>query len=1088
MSDLQQQLSRISNEKRFYVLRHLPRHLAVQKDCVRLYSLLTDIFFLESKTQEVSVFDLATDFTEAIEITPDNGPYHKILRLLEEAILKDIHFIDRHVEEYPQALFQCLWNSCWWYDSPESTLHYKSEENTWLDEILDTMIIGENWLWIIGTCIKKVITHFIRKAISSSPKRPSQQEASIELYKLMESWLEAKEDTCPGFYWMRSLRPPHSSLGSGLGAVFPGHDGTITAITCSLEGDHIASASDDGSVQIWDTRTGRQLKRFDGHTQSLKYLSFSANGGRLASASDDGTICLWDTERAIELSRFHANMEELNHLVLSADGRHIATASLRGILRVWDTDVGSEVFTIRLGDDSFLSIAYSPDGQRIAAGSYNGVWVWDTRTQKILFRFHGHKNEVTAVTFSPDGRRIISGSGGILPAFDKTVRVWDLETEAESLRLRGHRDGITQVVCSPDGRRIISVASDDTIRFWDAQDGKELKCYRLPVSAYDTLAVDPYGGYIVSGSQDGLVQIWHVQKMRESRYLLDDNQIRVECIRYSPDGSRIATAGVTHSGIEMWDAQNGRPLDCLTGEETGVVCITWSPDNIHVVGGSLRKTVHLWDSVTCRKLRYYLHKYSIRDISYMPDGNHIVFIEDENKGHAPTAWIWDVKEPGQPVQLGKDLPSINCVVCSPKGQAIAGGYVDGTIRIWDFPSLQETNCLRGNGSVSRIAYSSDGRRIVSAHGSELYGDLSVWLWDTEMTECLELHKASNDISGNSSFLVNNLDTEHSLFRTLIRENETAVFDLVAGKSIAWFPVELSNIDSNPTHYSWAGANGNHLYVIALEGQAKGPTPRYGQVRHCVFCHGQCNPPRVILSYDTLICADCLTGIINSPLSQWTRDIPSDSACLLCTRTTERWSVKTQIGPLCISCILICAKMLASRRNISNLSVSEISEALATTGFLKDRLAALWNAELLFTARFNISDEDIEYIKGLLIQNLGYEPEHPLSLEVRQAALDACTKIGRSMLPQLLKVDRTAVSWRFFANIVLAAGKIDSDNEQVRSLLSEAAHHPEAGVKMRVLMVLEGNVSPWAKDIVRIMEQDPSPEITDMILKIKKKST
>jgi len=44
---------------------------------------------------------------------------------VRDALRRDIHFIARHAQDYPQALFQCLWNTCWWYDCPEAALHYE---------------------------------------------------------------------------------------------------------------------------------------------------------------------------------------------------------------------------------------------------------------------------------------------------------------------------------------------------------------------------------------------------------------------------------------------------------------------------------------------------------------------------------------------------------------------------------------------------------------------------------------------------------------------------------------------------------------------------------------------------------------------------------------------------------------------------------------------------------------------------------------------------------------------------------------------------------------------------------------------------
>ena len=112
MTELTQLLVMLSEERRSYILRHLPWQLVESGEFDRLYRLLTDIFFLEAKIQEVSVFDLTADFTCALEVIPDDHPHRKILRLLEEAIRWDIHFIARHVQDCLQGIFQCLWNSC----------------------------------------------------------------------------------------------------------------------------------------------------------------------------------------------------------------------------------------------------------------------------------------------------------------------------------------------------------------------------------------------------------------------------------------------------------------------------------------------------------------------------------------------------------------------------------------------------------------------------------------------------------------------------------------------------------------------------------------------------------------------------------------------------------------------------------------------------------------------------------------------------------------------------------------------------------------------------------------------------------------
>src|SRR6058998_1142017 len=74
-------------------------------------------------------FDLVRDFAAVLDAMPTGHPRRRILTLLNEAVRRDIHFIDRH----PTTLFQCLWNSCWWYDCAEAGTHFRRLEagKTW---------------------------------------------------------------------------------------------------------------------------------------------------------------------------------------------------------------------------------------------------------------------------------------------------------------------------------------------------------------------------------------------------------------------------------------------------------------------------------------------------------------------------------------------------------------------------------------------------------------------------------------------------------------------------------------------------------------------------------------------------------------------------------------------------------------------------------------------------------------------------------------------------------------------------------------------------------------------------------------------
>src|SRR5262245_26700820 len=73
------------------------------------------------------ISELLEDFSDALGAIPSGHPRRRTLRLLDEAVRRDGTFLDRH----PTALFQCLWNSAWWFDCPQAEEHYYAPRGGW---------------------------------------------------------------------------------------------------------------------------------------------------------------------------------------------------------------------------------------------------------------------------------------------------------------------------------------------------------------------------------------------------------------------------------------------------------------------------------------------------------------------------------------------------------------------------------------------------------------------------------------------------------------------------------------------------------------------------------------------------------------------------------------------------------------------------------------------------------------------------------------------------------------------------------------------------------------------------------------------
>ncbi len=155
-----------------YPLRHLAAHLIEANRADDLASVLCDLEFLESRVEAGHVFDLALDFKRALEAIPSDHRARLNLLLLDQALRTDLHFLSIH----PTTLFQCLWNRCWWHDSPVAANHYDPPEGGW---------------------------------VHSPPWARPQSE---RLSTLMESWRVEKSKRAPGHRW---LRLPSTAFESG---------------------------------------------------------------------------------------------------------------------------------------------------------------------------------------------------------------------------------------------------------------------------------------------------------------------------------------------------------------------------------------------------------------------------------------------------------------------------------------------------------------------------------------------------------------------------------------------------------------------------------------------------------------------------------------------------------------------------------------------------------------------------------------------------------------------------------------------------------------------------------------------------------
>ena len=113
-------------------------------------------------------------------------------------------------------------------------------------------------------------------------------------------------------------------------SVLRGHTDCINSVAISPDGKYIASASDDETIRIWNTSTGKALgKPFQGHTDSVMSVTFSPDGKRIVSGSNDRTVRIWDVETGTAVGGpFQGHRCGVTSVAFSPDGKHIDRKSV----------------------------------------------------------------------------------------------------------------------------------------------------------------------------------------------------------------------------------------------------------------------------------------------------------------------------------------------------------------------------------------------------------------------------------------------------------------------------------------------------------------------------------------------------------------------------------------------------------------------------------------------------------------------------------------------------------------------------------------------------------------------------------------
>jgi serine/threonine protein kinase len=241
--------------------------------------------------------------------------------------------------------------------------------------------------------------------------------------------------------------------------ILPGDTSGINQVSWSPDGKRLASASNDQTVRIWDSTTGKQISAYR-EAAPVGSISWSPNGKNLAIACNNNQMLILDvpTGKSFITYNGHKGHGDANTslpcvVAWHPNGQFVASGGHDATVQVWDTNTGKQYY-IHNCTQPITSLAWSPDGTQLAICS-NSICIWQPSNNNQVWNPGG--NGYTCVTWSPDGKYLAYGQQNL-------VQIIYVATGEPFFPYR-HTGIVRSVAWSPSDNLLAS-SLDDAVRIW----------------------------------------------------------------------------------------------------------------------------------------------------------------------------------------------------------------------------------------------------------------------------------------------------------------------------------------------------------------------------------------------------------------------------------------------------------------------------------------------------------------------------------------------------------------------------------------------------------------------------------------------
>lgn len=470
--------------------------------------------------------------------------------------------------------------------------------------------------------------------------------------------------------------------------VFTGHQAGVNSVCYSPNGMLVLSGSSDGSIRIWETDTGKQIKMIFAN-RSIETVCVSMDGKCLLASgycsNENNNIQVWNInfDKRANYNSFplFSKVKDANTIL---ENNNIVSDEIANIEENVKDNKHVEVYRL-------IKEFQKKKGQK------NDKRILDIKNQYCLLRgfkkisipdawcvstLKGHKDEVITTCFSPNNKIIGSSSR------DKTIKIWDITSERviKTIPMKTAYTYALQFLLN--GEFILSGGYTDVIRVWNINSGREVRRF----TGFDGYIITE--GFNISFSPDGNLSL--LESFLEGRLLINNNwgkEIRkykalhlMNTSVFSPDGKYILS-GFDYGGIILWDIYSGREIINLQGHKSRIMHLKFFANGKKALSVSSEHSdiymrLIIWNVETGSIISDVQYENNISCLSISPDGNYLLI--GSGKRHEGIIYLYDINLEKNIKKLEGHSSSITSLCFSSTGRYALSSSIDQTIRLWEF--------------------------------------------------------------------------------------------------------------------------------------------------------------------------------------------------------------------------------------------------------------------------------------------------------------------------------------------------------------------------------------------------------------------